>query len=547
MDGRFIVDNKKIEKSEKILSINPATLKPIGEVSLASADDCQNAIRAANKAFPLWKALSIKEKKKLFQRAQKILLRRSREAAHLISEEKGSPFPESLGVEVMGSLEALDCHIHSLNKFLQPKKIKHHMPLFSHKKSSFWYQPLGTTLIISPWNFPLVIPFNDILSALATGNTVVFRPSTSTPFVALLIGEIFLEAGFPAGVLNTIVCKVPHAEEMITSPGIQTILFTGSVSTGKRIMDLAGRNLTKTILELGGKDPMIVLKDADLDRAARGAVWGAFMNCGQSCASVERVYVDEEIADKFIEKILDLTKQIKVGNPFESGTDVGPMAILSQLETVEEHVEDAKEKGAQILWGGKRIKDLPGYFFQPTVLSKVNHSMKIMTEETFGPVLPVMSFSDPEKAVELANDSRYGLTASVWTRNKKMASWMAEGLEAGSVTINDHMFSFNEPEAIWGGVKHTGSGRSHGPYGLQELVNIKFVSSDFLKKKSLLWWYPYSPPRPKVFERSLTLLYHNEMKEKTKALFSLLSHWPLVKAGNSLKNFFHIGKHFFRK
>lgn len=547
MDGRFIIENQKIETSEKIQSINPASLEPIGDVSLASSEDCQNAIQAAKKAFPLWKALSLKEKKELFQRAKKILLQRSPEVARLITEEKGSPLPESLGVEVMGGLEALDCYTHNLNKSLQPKKIKHHMPLFSHKKSSFWFQPLGTTLIISPWNFPFLIPFFDILSALAAGNTVVFRPSTSTPFIALLIGEIFLEAGFPPGVLNTVICKIPQAEEMVTSPDIQSILFTGSVSTGQRIMELASRNLTKTILELGGKDPMIVFKDADLERAARGAVWAAFMNCGQSCASVERVYVAEEIADEFMERILDLTKKIKVGDPFDPGTDMGPMAVPSQLETVEDHVEDAREKGGQVLLGGKRIDNLPGYFFQPTVLSNVNHSMKIMREETFGPVLPVMPFSDPETAVELANDSRYGLTASVWTRDKKLASWAAERLEAGSVTVNDHMFSFNEPKAIWGGVKHTGSGRSHGPYGLQELVNVKFVSLDFLKKKSLLWWYPYSPPRPQVFEKSLTLLYHNRLKEKTKALFSLLSHWPMVKAGNSLQNFLHIGKRFLRK
>ncbi len=547
MDGRFIIENQKIETSEKIQSINPASLEPIGDVSLASSEDCQKAIRAAKKAFPLWRSLSIREKKKLFQRAKKILLQRSREAARLITEEKGSPLAESLGVEVMGGLEALDFYAHNLNKSLRPKKIKHHMPLFSHKKSSFWFQPLGTTLIISPWNFPFMIPFCDILSTLAAGNTLVFRPSSSTPFVGLLIGEIFLQAGFPPGVLNTVICEVSQAEEMVISPDIQTILFTGSVSTGKRIMALASRNLTKTILELGGKDSMIVFKDADLDRAARGAVWGAFMNCGQSCASVERVYVAEEIADEFMDRILGLAKKIKVGDPFEPETDMGPMAIASQLEVVEEHVEDAKAKGAQILWGGKRVENLPGYFLQPVVLSKVNHSMKIMQEETFGPVLPVMSFSDPETAVELANDCRYGLTASVWTRDKKIASWVAERLEAGSVTVNDHMFSFTEPEAIWGGVKQTGSGRSHGPYGLLELVNVKFVSLDFLKKKRLLWWYPYSPPRSQIFEKSLTLFYHDRFGEKTKALFSLLSRWPMVRAGSSLQNFLHIAKRFLRR
>lgn len=547
MDGRIIIENIRIETSEKVPSFNPASLAPIGEACLASSEDCQIAIRAAKNAFPVWKALPLKEKKKLFQKAKKILLQRSSKVARLITEEKGSPLPESLSVEVLGSLEALDYHAHNLKNSLQPKKVKHHVPLFSHKKSSFRFQPLGTTLIISPWNFPLVIPFCDILTALSAGNTVIFRPSSSTPFVALMIGEIFIEAGFPPGVLNIVNCKVPQAEEMISSPEIQIILFTGSVSTGKRIMELASRNLTKAILELGGKDPMIVLKDADLDRASRGAVWAAFMNCGQSCASVERVYVADEIADQFMEKILDLTKQLKVGDPLEPGTDMGPMANLSQLETVEEHLEDAREKGAQILYGGKRIESLPGYFLQPTLLSKVNHSMKIMQEETFGPVLPVMSFSNPESAIELANDCRYGLTASVWTRNRKMASWMADRLEAGTVTVNDHMFSFSEPKAIWGGVKQTGSGRSHGPYGLQEVVNVKFVSSDFHKKKRPLWWYPYSAPKLQVFEKSLTLFHHDRFKEKIKALFSLLSNWGTVRAGSTFRNFLRIGLRFFRR
>jgi succinate-semialdehyde dehydrogenase/glutarate-semialdehyde dehydrogenase len=198
-------------------------------------------------------------------------------------------------------------------------------------------------------------------------------------------------------------------------------MFTGSVSTGKRIMELASQNLTNIVLELGGKDPMVVLKDADLDRASRGAVWGAFMNTGQSCASVERVYVAREIAEEFTEKVLEHAKKLKVGNPLEPGVEIGPMATHSQLKVVEEQIEDSVKKGAQVLYGGEKIESLPGYFFQPTVISKVNHSMKIMQDETFGPTLPIMTFSEPEEAVSLANDSRFGLTASIWTRSKKMA------------------------------------------------------------------------------------------------------------------------------
>ncbi|NIO48666.1 MAG: aldehyde dehydrogenase family protein [Candidatus Aminicenantes bacterium] len=537
MDGRLIIENNRVETKEKIKSFNPATLESVGEACLASPAKCQEAVQAAKRAYPLWKELSWEKKRDVFRRAKKILLRRSSEVAQLLTLEKGSPLPESLSVEVMGGLEVLDYYSQNLRKSLKSTKAKHNIVLFFHKKSSFHFQPLGVTLVISPWNFPFIIPFYDIIAALATGNTVVFRPSTSTPLVGLLIGDILLEAGLPPGVLNIVNCKVAQAEDLILSKDVETVMFTGSVPTGKRIMELASQNLHNIVLELGGKDPMIILKDADLERASRGAVWSAFMNAGQSCASVERVYVAQEIADEFISKVLNHAKKLKVGNPLEPEVDMGPMANLSQLKVVEEQVEDAVRKGAQVLLGGQKIENLPGYFFQPTVLSEVNHSMKVMQEETFGPVLPIIPFSEPEEAVSLANDSRFGLTASIWTRSKKMASWMAERIEAGTVTVNDHMFSFMEPGAIWGGVKQTGKGYTHGQFGLQKLVNIKYISLDLAKKKTQIWWYPYSADWPKVLDKSFVLFYDDRLFKKIKATFSLLSYWSLIKAGTPILNF----------
>ncbi len=547
MDGKLIIRNERIETSEKKVSLNPATLDPVGEACLASSRECREAILAAKEAFPIWKALTLQRKQEIFFEAKKILLRRSEGAAHLITIEKGSPLPESFSGEIFSSLGALDYYARNLNKLLKPKPLKHTVSLFLHKKSSFRFDPLGLTLIISPWNFPFLITLYDVMSALTAGNTIVLRPSSTTPFTGLLIGEIFIEAGLPAGVLNVVNCKIPQAEEMITNPDVQTVMFTGSVSTGKRIMELASQNLTNVTLELGGKDPMVVCKDADLERAARGAVWAGFMNCGQSCGSVERVYVAQEIADKFTERVADLTKTIKVGNPLEPDVDMGPMATLSQLEIVEEHIREAKEKGAQILWGGQRIKNLPGYFLQPTVLTRVDHSMKIMREETFGPTLPIMTFSDPDEAVALANDSSLGLTASVWTRSKKTASWMADRIEAGSVTVNDHMFSFVEPGAIWGGIKQTGKGRSHGPYGLQELVNVKLVSFDFLKKKTQIWWFPYDKGLYPILKNSATLFHHDRIREKWKALFSLSSFLKRISEGSPLTNFMKSLPRFIKK
>jgi acyl-CoA reductase-like NAD-dependent aldehyde dehydrogenase len=533
MDGRLIIRGERVETGARLVSENPATLEPVGETSLAGSAECEAAIAAAKAAFPVWRALPASEKRAILKRAEAVLERRAAEAARRITLEKGSPYPESLAVEVYGALQALHYYAGSQGRLLRPRPARHHVPLFYNKTGVYHFHPLGPTLVISPWNFPFLIPVCDVLSALTAGNTVVLRPSTSTPLTALLVGEVLAEAGLPPGALNVVVCRVPRAEEMITHPDIRTVMFTGSVGVGKRIMELAGRNLTNLTLELGGKDPMIVLEDADIERAARGAVWTALMNCGQSCGSIERAYVAEGVAEAFTERVLALTREVRVGNPLEPGVDMGPMANAGQLAVVEEHIAEARGKGAAILAGGSRVASLPGYFIEPTVLAKVDHSMKIMTEETFGPALPIMTFRTPEEAVALANDSRYGLTASVWTRSRKMAAWAAERIEAGSVTINDHMYSFVEPGAIWGGIKQTGMGRSHGPYGLNELVNIKYVGTDFFRKKSQLWWFPYDSHLTNVLEKSIG----RPLGRRLGAAFALRREWPRIRATSPLLNY----------
>lgn len=546
-DGSLIINGKRIQTSQTKDSLNPATLEIVGKASLASSQECQMAIRAAKDAYLDWKALPIPEKQKIFHRAKKILLERGEEAALLLTEEKGSPYAESYSSEIFSSLGALDYYARNLKRLLRPHPVKHTVSLFFNKKSTFRFEPLGPTLIISPWNFPVIIAIYDVLSALSAGNTVILRSSSSTPFTGLMVGEIMRDAGIPPGVVNILNCEIPQAEEMITHPDVQTVMFTGSVATGKRIMELASRNLTNLALELGGKDPMVVCADADIERAARGAVWAGFMNCGQSCGSVERVYVAKEIAEPFTRRVVELAEDIQVGNPIDPGIEMGPMASLSQLNTVKDHIQDAREKGAEILVGGKNETGLPGYFISPTVLSAVDHTMKIMTEETFGPTLPIMTFSDLEEAISLTNDSSLGLTASVWTRSKQTASWMAQRIEAGSVTINDHMFSFIEPAAIWGGIKQTGMGRSHGPFGLQELVNIKFISFDFLKKKKQLWWFPYDKNLISLLKKSAVLFHHSRIGKRLKALFSLVPFLKRIREGSSLINFIKNSHRYFRK
>jgi succinate-semialdehyde dehydrogenase/glutarate-semialdehyde dehydrogenase len=547
LDGRFLIAGERVSSQEKITVENPATLEPLGDVFLATSEDCRRAIEAAKKAFPAWRDISVEEKRKIFLKAKAALLGRATETARLIAMEKGTPLVESLTVEVFTILEALDYYGRNHKKSLAPRKVRMHVPLFGHKKGHYLFQPLGPSLVISPWNFPFMIPFLDVISEMTAGNTMIFRPSTSTPFTGLAIGEIMTEAGLPPGVLNIVPCRVPQAEEMLVDPVIQSIAFTGSVGVGKRILELASHNLTNVVLELGGKDPTIILSDADIEQAAQGTVWAAFMNTGQSCASVERVYVAEEIAEKLVNRMVEITRGLRIGNPLDPDVDIGPMENLGQLRVVEEHVQDAVERGARILCGGRWLEDRPGYFFPPTVMTKVDHTMKIMTEETFGPVLPVMTFKTAEEALSLANDSRYGLTASVWTRDKKMASWMAERLEVGGVTVNDHMITFNEPKAIWGGIKQTGMGRTHGPYGLLEITNIKFVCSDFSGKRSRLWWYPYASSGLRLMEKSLGLLHHPRFSKRLRSLVSILPQMGTVSATMPFKSLLKITSRLFRK
>ena len=548
LDGRLIIGGRRVTgEGGALTSHSPATLEAVGEAHVASSAQCREAVAAARAAFPVWRDMSAEARRRIFRAAGQVLLRRSAEAARWLSLEKGSPLTESLATEVQGSLAILDYYGRVAPEALKRRPVKPHTALFASKKSAFHFQPLGPTLIIAPWNFPLIIPFSDVISALAAGNTVVLRPSTSTPLAALLLGEVLIEAGLPPGVFNAAVCRTAQAEEMILHPDIRTVMFTGSVGVGKRIMELASRNLTNIVLELGGKDPMIVLRDADLDRAARGAVWAAFMNCGQSCASVERVYVAREIEAGFTARVVDLEGALKVGDPLEPGTDMGPMTTLSQLETVLSQLRDAGEKGARTLTGGGRLEGRAGYFLAPTVLSGVDHGMAVMTEETFGPVLPIMAFADEDEAVALANDCKYGLTASVWTRDRKAAARIAGRLEAGSVTINDHMFSFIEPKAIWGGIKQTGLGRSHGPYGLLNLVNIKFISGDFPSGRENLWWFPYGPAKSALMARAIELLYGRGRGRKTRALFGLGSSLGFIMKRISPKSIATIVGRFFQR
>jgi succinate-semialdehyde dehydrogenase/glutarate-semialdehyde dehydrogenase len=332
-----------------------------------------------------------------------------------------------------------------------------------------------------------MLTLSPLIAAIGGGNVAVLKPSEVAPATAAAIARHMPEY-LDREAFSAVLGAVPETTALLEQQW-DHIFFTGGTAVAKVVMAAAAKNLTPVVLELGGKDAAVVCHDADLDRAAKGVVWGAFVNAGQTCASVERVYVEQAVAEAFTAKVVEETRRLRVGDPAADEVDVGPMTMERQRRTVEEHVADAVARGARVVAGGATPAG-PGYFYPPTVLTGVDHTMRIMREETFGPVLPIMAVPSLDEAIRLANDSDYGLTASGWTRDAETARRLERELQAGVVTINDCVYSYGEPTAPWGGVKQSGIGRTHGVSGLREMVQVKYVAREFGGGADL-WWYPY--------------------------------------------------------
>jgi succinate-semialdehyde dehydrogenase/glutarate-semialdehyde dehydrogenase len=382
---------------------------------------------------------------------------------------------------------------------LSPQKIDIGQYGLMGRSSRIVFKPVGVVGIISPWNFPWATPLDEVVMALMAGNAVVLKPSELTPLTGLKIKDIFARAGLPEDLLQVVTGDGATGAALVTA-GADKLMFTGSVETGKRVAEAAAKTLTPVVLELGGKDPMIVLEDADVEMAARAAVWGAFANAGQACASVERCYVHERIAPRFIELITKETQNLKQNIGTAADTDVGAMSSERQLKIVADHVEDAIAKGAHVIAGAGRAKDLAGSFYQPTVLTNVDHQMDVMSKETFGPVLPVMTFQDEAEAVRWANDSKYGLTASVWTKDIARGKRLAEQIDAGTVMVNEVLYTHGIAQAPWGGMKQSGIGRTHGRMGLLELVAAQHIHVNRITFLPDLWWFRYDSSASSLFK-----------------------------------------------
>ncbi len=504
------ITTEPIRTSPSFETFDPRDGSLLGIVPDMDAEQVIAAVARARSVATAWSSLDFRERSAHLMAVRDRLLDRAEELVEVICAETGKQRAEAVTTELMAVCETMDWYAKHGERLLRPRSVT--PGTLAHKKAWVRYEPVGVVGVISPWNYPFTLSMTPLVSALFAGNPVVLKPSEVTPTVGLAIGELFGDDQW--GDLVQVVTGGGATGEALVRSGVDKVVFTGSVRTGKRVMSAAADTLTPVVLELGGKDPMIVCADADLDRAAKGAAWGAFQNSGQTCMSVERVYVERPVAEAFIDRVILETGNIRQD---EGGGDIGSMTHAPQLDIVESQLSDAVDKGARIVVGGSRL-ERAGLWFEPTVVVDVDHSMTLMTEETFGPVLAIMVVDDADEAVRLANDSIYGLNSSVWTADEQLATSIANRLEAGNVCVNDCIVSYAITGLPFGGVKQSGIGRVHGPEGLREFCSTKSVMSTRFRMPRELWWFPVPAGLDSLAIRSMRLRFGSRMATKLSGL-----------------------------
>ena len=491
---------------ESLDSFNPTTGELIGSVETIEPAAVQGAVDDVAEVQPFWGELSLKDRGRYLHRAAELLAADVDEVARLVSTEQGKPLTEAYTMEVVPTIDALHWIAEEGPAILDDQGIRMGQGLFLGKKAKFSFEPLGVVGVIAPWNYPWSIPFGEVAIALMAGNGVVLKPASLTPLLGERIREAFEKAGVPDGLIRVLHGGGSVGQALCESSA-RKIFFTGSVDVGYTVGKTCAGLMKGAVLELGGKDPAIVCPDAELPNAVSGIVWGGFANAGQTCSGIERVYVVQEVAEEFIEGVRREAEALEVGDPLSWETEVGPMVSTKQYELVNELVEDAISDGAERLCGGPvDVPGSPGSYIAPTVLSGVTQDMRIMREEIFGPVLPIVVVANEEEAIELANDSDFGLGASVWTRDRRKGERMARQIESGMVWINDHSYTHAAVQCAWGGVKDSGLGRSHSKFGFYECVDIKNVSWNSSRGRDF-WWQPYDETLGEAIRASAGLLY----------------------------------------
>jgi succinate-semialdehyde dehydrogenase/glutarate-semialdehyde dehydrogenase len=487
-------------------SFNPATGELVGSVPTITPDQVQAVVDDVARIQPAWAELSLKDRGRYLRKAADALLNDIDEIAELLVREQGKPRAEAYTMELLPTVDALHWCAKAGTKTLADEKVRMSQAFLATKRSYFSYEPIGVVGVIAPWNYPWSIPFGEVAIALMAGNGVVLKPASLTPLLGERIRQVFEDGGLPEGLIR-VVHGGGAVGDALARSSVGKVFFTGSVEVGRKVGEVCASALKGSVLELGGKDPMIVCADADLDNAVAGALWGGFANAGQTCSGIERVYVVREVADRFVEGVASGAERMRVGEPLQWETEIGPMTSDGQYEIVVDLIADAVAAGATKLCGGPtEVPGLPGKFVAPTVLTGVTHEMRIMREEIFGPVLPIVVVDSEQEAIELANDSQFGLGASVWTKDRQKGARIARRIESGMVWVNDHSFSHGACQCAWGGVKDSGVGRSHSKFGFYECANVKMNSWEpgFARD---FWWHPYDQALGEAVRASAKILY----------------------------------------
>jgi acyl-CoA reductase-like NAD-dependent aldehyde dehydrogenase len=487
-------------------SFNPATGDLVGSVATITPDQVQAVVDDVARIQPAWAELPLKTRGAYLRRAATALLDEIDEIAELLVSEQGKPRTEAYTMELLPTVDALHWCAKAGPKILADEKVRMTQAFALSKKAHFSYEPIGVVGVIAPWNYPWSIPFGEVAIALMAGNGVVLKPASLTPLLGEAIRRVFEKGGLPEGLVR-VVHGGGAVGDALAKSSAGKIFFTGSVEVGRKVGTVCAERLKGSVLELGGKDPMIVCADADLDNAISGAVWGGFANAGQTCSGIERVYVLREVAERFVDGVAREARNLRLGDPMQWETEIGPMTSDDQYAIVRELVDDAVDSGASLLCGGPtEAAGLAGKFIAPTVLTGVTHQMRIMKEEVFGPVLPIVVVDSEQEAIDLANDSEFGLGASVWTKDRQRGQRIARRIEAGMVWVNDHSFSHGTCQCSWGGVKDSGVGRTHSKFGFYECVNIKLNSWEAGIARDI-WWHPYDRTLGEAIRASAKLLY----------------------------------------
>jgi acyl-CoA reductase-like NAD-dependent aldehyde dehydrogenase len=485
---------------------NPATGEIVANVPDLDAEAVAKMAARGRAAQPGWEAFGFEGRGRVLSRAQKWLMDNAEQVVSTIVSETGKTFEDASLAEIGYAGNAFGFWAKQAPNYLADERVKTSQKLVLGKKIILRYRPLGLIGVIGPWNYPLTNSFGDCIPALAAGNSVILKPSEITPLTSMLLAEGLRECGLPEDVLQIATGRGETGAALVEH--VDMIMFTGSTRTGRKVAEAAARRLIPASLELGGKDPMLVLADADLERAANFATYYSMQNAGQTCISIERVYVEEPVYDEFVAKVSEKVRALRVGKPEGPGSvEVGAITFPPQLETIKDHVADAVQKGARVLTGGNEIQG-PGRFFEPTVLVDVDHSMKCMTEETFGPTLPIMKVSDADEAVRLANDSPYGLGASVFSRDTERGEAIARRLEAGAANVNDAMINYTVLELPMGGAKASGLGSRHGAGGIRKYCSQQaIVVTPKMAMKKEVFMYPYKSRTSRLLAGFFKLMY----------------------------------------